>query len=148
MGKNEEGFGSVVRVRRRGAEAIDRAASTGGDSGARPSRARQCGARASPHVHGAPDWMPRAIGEWLRPRKRRLPRRSLMMSRHASVSENGGVFSCRPSSRSWRGSRWCWYGARARSSAATRSRSWRPTTPSRRSRRRRARGNRSSRGPS
>lgn len=111
------------------------------------SRARACvRARAPLHVHGALDWMPRALGEWLRPRKRRLPRRSLKMT--ASVSENGGAFSCRRSSLSSRVCWWCWYGARARSSAAARSRSSRPTTPSRRSRRRRARANRSSRAPS
>lgn len=145
--------GSVVQCvsRRRGSIAFHRPRRRGG-AGRRRSVARGHGvrARASLHVHGAPDWMPRALGEWLRPRKRRLPRRlaSSVTMKTASVSENGGAFSCRRYSHSLRGCWWCYYGARARSSAATRSRSWRPTTPSRRSKRRRARTNRSSRGRS
>lgn len=128
--------GSIARHRPRGA-------------GRRRSVARGHGvrARASLHVHGAPDWMPRALGEWLRPRKRRLQRRPTLILKMmtASVSENGGAFCCRRFSPSLRGCSWCCYGARARSSAATRSRSWHPTTPSRRSRRRRGRANKSSR---
>ena len=128
--------GSIARVRPRGAR---RARSVARGHGVR--------ARASLHVHGAPDWMPRALGEWLRPRKRRLQRRPTLILKMmtASVSENGGAFSCRRYSPSYAGYWWCWYGARARSSAAARSRSWRPTTPSRRSRRRHGRANKSSR---
>lgn len=136
--------GSAVRL---APARIDRARPTAGRGAASVARGNGVRARASLHVHGAPDWMPRALGEWLRPRKRRLQRRPTLILKMmtASVSENGGAFCCRRYSPSYAGYSWCWYGARARLSAATRSRSWRPTTPSRRSRRRHGRANKSSR---